>query len=80
MERAGLGEIGYLLTAGGIVAIHVGTVPAAEGHDERESLGKRRSHERARPVGVDGLDAIMRRGGDGAARADGRAPSCTSRA
>ncbi len=29
MERAGLGEIGYLLTAGGIIAIHAGTVPAA---------------------------------------------------
>jgi demethylmenaquinone methyltransferase / 2-methoxy-6-polyprenyl-1,4-benzoquinol methylase len=28
MERAGLCEIGYLLTAGGIVAIHAGTVPA----------------------------------------------------
>jgi demethylmenaquinone methyltransferase/2-methoxy-6-polyprenyl-1,4-benzoquinol methylase len=28
MERAGLGEIGYLLTAGGIIAIHAGTVPA----------------------------------------------------
>jgi demethylmenaquinone methyltransferase/2-methoxy-6-polyprenyl-1,4-benzoquinol methylase len=28
MERAGLIEIGYLLTAGGIVAIHAGTVPA----------------------------------------------------
>jgi demethylmenaquinone methyltransferase / 2-methoxy-6-polyprenyl-1,4-benzoquinol methylase len=28
MERAGLCQIGYLLTAGGIVAIHVGTVPA----------------------------------------------------
>jgi demethylmenaquinone methyltransferase/2-methoxy-6-polyprenyl-1,4-benzoquinol methylase len=27
MERAGLCEIGYLLTAGGIVAIHAGTVP-----------------------------------------------------
>ena len=27
MERAGLGEIGYVLTAGGIVAIHAGTVP-----------------------------------------------------
>ena len=27
MERAGLREIRYLLTAGGIVAIHVGTVP-----------------------------------------------------
>jgi demethylmenaquinone methyltransferase / 2-methoxy-6-polyprenyl-1,4-benzoquinol methylase len=26
MERAGLGEIGYLLTAGGIVTIHAGTV------------------------------------------------------
>ncbi len=26
MERAGLGEIAYLLLAGGIVAIHVGTV------------------------------------------------------
>ena len=28
MQRAGLCEIRYLLTAGGIVAIHVGTVPA----------------------------------------------------
>jgi demethylmenaquinone methyltransferase/2-methoxy-6-polyprenyl-1,4-benzoquinol methylase len=28
MDRAGLCEISYLLTAGGIVAIHVGTVPA----------------------------------------------------
>jgi demethylmenaquinone methyltransferase/2-methoxy-6-polyprenyl-1,4-benzoquinol methylase len=28
MERVGLGEIHYLLTAGGIVAIHAGTVPA----------------------------------------------------
>ncbi len=27
LERAGLAEIGYLLTAGGIVAIHAGTVP-----------------------------------------------------
>jgi demethylmenaquinone methyltransferase/2-methoxy-6-polyprenyl-1,4-benzoquinol methylase len=31
MERAGLGEISYLLTAGGIIAIHAGTVPAVEG-------------------------------------------------
>jgi demethylmenaquinone methyltransferase/2-methoxy-6-polyprenyl-1,4-benzoquinol methylase len=30
MEQAGLCEIDYLLTAGGIVAIHVGTVPAVE--------------------------------------------------
>jgi demethylmenaquinone methyltransferase/2-methoxy-6-polyprenyl-1,4-benzoquinol methylase len=29
MERAGLVEIGYLITAGGIVAIHSGTVPGA---------------------------------------------------
>jgi demethylmenaquinone methyltransferase/2-methoxy-6-polyprenyl-1,4-benzoquinol methylase len=28
MERAGLYEIGYLLTAGGIIAIHAGTVPS----------------------------------------------------
>jgi demethylmenaquinone methyltransferase / 2-methoxy-6-polyprenyl-1,4-benzoquinol methylase len=28
MERAGLVEIGYVITAGGIVAIHAGTVPA----------------------------------------------------
>jgi demethylmenaquinone methyltransferase/2-methoxy-6-polyprenyl-1,4-benzoquinol methylase len=28
LERAGLSEIGYLLLAGGIVAIHAGTVPA----------------------------------------------------
>jgi demethylmenaquinone methyltransferase / 2-methoxy-6-polyprenyl-1,4-benzoquinol methylase len=27
MERAGLGDISYLLTAGGIIAIHAGTVP-----------------------------------------------------
>ncbi len=31
MEHAGLEEIHYLLTAGGIVAIHAGTVPAREG-------------------------------------------------
>lgn len=30
MEQAGLSEIDYLLTAGGIVAIHVGKVPAGE--------------------------------------------------
>jgi demethylmenaquinone methyltransferase/2-methoxy-6-polyprenyl-1,4-benzoquinol methylase len=29
-ERAGLGEIGYLLTAGGIVTIHAGTVTAEQ--------------------------------------------------
>jgi demethylmenaquinone methyltransferase / 2-methoxy-6-polyprenyl-1,4-benzoquinol methylase len=28
MERAGLDDIGYLLTAGGIIAIHTGTVPS----------------------------------------------------
>jgi len=28
MERAGLDQIGYLITAGGIIAIHAGTVPA----------------------------------------------------
>jgi demethylmenaquinone methyltransferase/2-methoxy-6-polyprenyl-1,4-benzoquinol methylase len=27
LERAGLAQIGYVLTAGGIVAIHAGTVP-----------------------------------------------------
>jgi demethylmenaquinone methyltransferase/2-methoxy-6-polyprenyl-1,4-benzoquinol methylase len=27
MERAGLGDVSYLLTAGGIIAIHAGTVP-----------------------------------------------------
>jgi demethylmenaquinone methyltransferase/2-methoxy-6-polyprenyl-1,4-benzoquinol methylase len=27
MSRAGIGEVGCLLTAGGIVAIHAGTVP-----------------------------------------------------
>jgi demethylmenaquinone methyltransferase / 2-methoxy-6-polyprenyl-1,4-benzoquinol methylase len=32
LERAGLSQIGYVLTAGGIVAIHAGTVP-----DERAS-------------------------------------------
>jgi len=31
LERAGLREIRYLLTAGGIVAIHLGTVPPEEG-------------------------------------------------
>jgi demethylmenaquinone methyltransferase/2-methoxy-6-polyprenyl-1,4-benzoquinol methylase len=30
MQRAGLTEIRYLITAGGIVAIHAGTVPAAD--------------------------------------------------
>ena len=28
MQRAGLADIGYLLTAGGIIAIHSGTVPS----------------------------------------------------
>ena len=27
LERAGLTDIGYLITAGGIIAIHAGTVP-----------------------------------------------------
>ncbi len=31
MERAGIGELSYLLTAGGIVTIHAGTVPANGG-------------------------------------------------
>jgi demethylmenaquinone methyltransferase / 2-methoxy-6-polyprenyl-1,4-benzoquinol methylase len=31
MERAGVGELGYVLTAGGIVTIHAGTVPANGG-------------------------------------------------
>lgn len=31
LERAGLGEISYVLLAGGIVAIHAGTVPGADG-------------------------------------------------
>jgi demethylmenaquinone methyltransferase / 2-methoxy-6-polyprenyl-1,4-benzoquinol methylase len=31
MERAGIGEIGYLLTAGGIIAIHAGTVSKSGG-------------------------------------------------
>ena len=31
LHRAGLREIGYLLTAGGIVVIHFGTVPAKRG-------------------------------------------------
>jgi demethylmenaquinone methyltransferase/2-methoxy-6-polyprenyl-1,4-benzoquinol methylase len=30
MQRAGLSEIGYVLTAGGIVAIHTGTVPEVQ--------------------------------------------------
>jgi demethylmenaquinone methyltransferase / 2-methoxy-6-polyprenyl-1,4-benzoquinol methylase len=30
MERAGLSEISYLITAGGIVAIHAGTVPLVQ--------------------------------------------------
>jgi demethylmenaquinone methyltransferase/2-methoxy-6-polyprenyl-1,4-benzoquinol methylase len=29
LARAGIGEIGYLLTAGGIVTIHAGTIPTA---------------------------------------------------
>jgi hypothetical protein len=27
MDRAGLADIGYVLTAGGIIAIHAGTKP-----------------------------------------------------
>ena len=43
LERAGLSEIRYLITAGGIVAIHAGTVPggtaAAGGGTDAESVG-----------------------------------------
>ncbi|HUA12074.1 MAG TPA: ubiquinone/menaquinone biosynthesis methyltransferase [Solirubrobacteraceae bacterium] len=43
LERAGLTEVRYLLTAGGIVAIHAGTVPertaAADGPTDAESVG-----------------------------------------
>jgi demethylmenaquinone methyltransferase/2-methoxy-6-polyprenyl-1,4-benzoquinol methylase len=35
MGRAGLCDVGYLLTAGGIVAIHAGTVPADTAEAER---------------------------------------------
>jgi demethylmenaquinone methyltransferase/2-methoxy-6-polyprenyl-1,4-benzoquinol methylase len=35
MERAGLQEIHYLLTAGGIIAIHSGTVPPSPGQQQR---------------------------------------------
>jgi demethylmenaquinone methyltransferase / 2-methoxy-6-polyprenyl-1,4-benzoquinol methylase len=35
MERAGIGELGYLLTAGGIIAIHAGTVTAQGGPGDR---------------------------------------------
>ena len=31
MERAGLSEIRYVLTAGGIIAIHAGTVASRQG-------------------------------------------------
>jgi demethylmenaquinone methyltransferase / 2-methoxy-6-polyprenyl-1,4-benzoquinol methylase len=37
MQRAGLCEIGYLLTAGGIVAIHTGSVPAGARAPGRDS-------------------------------------------
>ena len=40
MERAGLREIGYVLTAGGIVAIHAGTVARRSGHDEHGGRGQ----------------------------------------
>ncbi len=43
LERAGLSEVRYMLTAGGIVAIHAGTVPggaaAADGGTDAESVG-----------------------------------------
>jgi demethylmenaquinone methyltransferase / 2-methoxy-6-polyprenyl-1,4-benzoquinol methylase len=39
LQRAGLGEIGYVLLAGGIVAIHHGTVPAAPGSASAEGGG-----------------------------------------
>jgi hypothetical protein len=35
MERAGLQEIHYLLTAGGIIAIHSGTVPPSPAQQQR---------------------------------------------
>jgi demethylmenaquinone methyltransferase / 2-methoxy-6-polyprenyl-1,4-benzoquinol methylase len=37
MERAGLVEISYLLLAGGIVAIHVGTVQTIQARDGAET-------------------------------------------
>ncbi len=39
LERAGVVEIGYLLTAGGIVAIHSGTVPARSAPSSRPPPG-----------------------------------------
>jgi demethylmenaquinone methyltransferase / 2-methoxy-6-polyprenyl-1,4-benzoquinol methylase len=39
MERVGIGEIGYLLTAGGIVTIHAGTVRAADAPAASPALG-----------------------------------------
>ncbi len=39
LERAGLVEITYLLTAGGIVAIHSGSVPAPSAPSSRPPLG-----------------------------------------
>jgi demethylmenaquinone methyltransferase/2-methoxy-6-polyprenyl-1,4-benzoquinol methylase len=40
LQRAGLREIGWLLTAGGIVVIHFGTVPG-EGREERGEPSRR---------------------------------------
>ena len=77
MERAGLREMRYLLTAGGIVAIHAGTV--RRGHrrgGRRRAYGAVRARRPASlPREVDGLEAIMQRGGESLRGADGSAPS-----
>ena len=73
--RAGAGRAGgirYLITAGGIVAIHAGHRSRAERVSGRRERGERS------PASADGLDAIMRARRRAAARADGCAPSAIS--
>ena len=76
MERAGLEEIHWLLTAGGIVAIHVGVRPSSLPFESEQPTGST-SSERvsmgavsvsgsgsgAAPSDEDAVETIMRRGG-----------------
>ncbi len=63
MERAGIGEIGYLLTAGGIIAIHAGTVPTEWSMMNTVSSSTAQAQAQA-AEDEEAVAEIMRRGGE----------------
>ena len=71
MERAGLGDIRWILTAGGIIALHVGTqaLDGRDGTGHRGHAGRRLAHPRPARA----RRAAARRGGRRPRRAAGRA-------